>query len=61
MHFIYREKEKRKKKYKQLITDDNSTIIYLHVTYHVEEGTTAHLVKWRMVGFDHRKVSHTFP
>jgi hypothetical protein len=38
-------KDKRKKKYKQSIIGDNSTIICRHKSHHVEEGTAAHLVR----------------
>jgi hypothetical protein len=46
-------REKRKKKCKQSIIHSNPTIIYLHAPHHVEEGTTAHLVRQRMVRFGH--------
>jgi hypothetical protein len=36
-------REKRKKKLKQSIIDDNPTIIYLCVLHYVKEGTLAHL------------------
>jgi|UniRef100_A0A2K1YT36 hypothetical protein len=48
-------KDKRKKKYKQSIIGDNSTIICLHKSHHVEEGTTAYLVRQCMTRFGHWK------
>jgi len=38
-------REKIKKKHKQSITGGNPIIICLHVSHHVLEGTTAHLVR----------------
>jgi len=55
---VRREKKKKEKKHKQLITDDNPTIIYLHVSHHVEEGTVVHSVRQRMTKFGHQKASH---
>jgi hypothetical protein len=54
-------KEKRKKKNKQLITNSNPTMIYLHASHHVEESTIAHLVIRCMTKFDHQKASHVPP
>ena len=48
-------KDKRKKKHKQSINDDNLTIIGLHTPHHVEEETTAHLVRRWMTRFNHWK------
>jgi hypothetical protein len=54
-------REKRNKKHKQSIIDDNPTIIYLHAPHHVKEGTTVHPVKRRMTRFSYREASYTPP
>ena len=42
MHLVVK-REKRKKKHKQLITSDNSSMICIHTLHHVKEGTSTHL------------------
>jgi ADP-ribosylglycohydrolase len=46
-------KEKRKKKFKQTITDDNPIMICLHALLHVKESMTVHLVMRWMSRFGH--------
>jgi hypothetical protein len=50
-------RDKRKKKLKQLITGNNLTIIFIHVLYHVEEGTIVHLMRWWIIKFSCLEVS----
>ena len=54
-------RQKRKKDLKQLIIGSNPTMICLHASFHVEEGTTVHLVIRRMGRFSHREVFYVPP
>jgi hypothetical protein len=51
--------ERKKKKHKQSITEDNPTIICLHLPHHMKEDTASHPVRRRMARFGHRKASYT--
>jgi hypothetical protein len=54
-------KKKRKKKHKQSIINGNPTIICIHAPHHVEEGTTANLVRRWMTRFGHQEASYVPP
>jgi hypothetical protein len=45
--------ERKEKKHKQLIINDNPTIISLHVPYHMEESMSAYLSRECMARFNY--------
>jgi hypothetical protein len=60
VHFSCQDRKERKK-LKQSITDNNPTMICLHVLLHMKEGMTAHLVIRQMGRFGHQEMSHAPP
>ena len=58
VYFSCKEREKEKKNTNNQSLHDNLTIIYLHASHHVKEGTIAHPVRWQMTRFGYRETSY---
>jgi len=61
VHFSCQEREKKEKKHKQSITNNNPTIICLHASHHVKECMVANLIRRWIARFFHRKASNAPP